>query len=508
MEPLFPKHRLLKDIVAESDGLPLYKAYLPGAGWVEGDGRIAVRSPIDGSTVAYSARVSLESGLKSLSVVYRSGRWSIRGLPGERRLEALLRAADLMEEAFNDFVDVLIAIAGKTRKQAEGEVEASIDRLRKAPLDLRRLQGDYIPGDWDRHTLESEALVRREPYGVVMAIIPFNYPLFDTVNKVAYSMLPGNAVIIKPTSQNPLPSIMFVRLLLEAGIPQDSIAVMPMPGGDAEKLAADRRISVVSLTGSSSTGKRILAAAGIKQYILELGGGDPAIVLADADLRLAASKVATGIASYAGQRCDAIKLVLVEEPVYQEFRELLVRELRSLKVGDPRRSDTDVGPVISEEAADRMMEAVKEAVEAGGRVLVGGRRLGPTLVEPTLVEVLDHDVLKGLRLYREEVFAPVAVITPFKSLDEAVELANGRPYGLDAAIFGENITRIRRLIRLLEVGAIYINEYPRHGIGYYPYGGRKDSGVGREGIGYSIEQVTALKTIVYNYRGRGIWEYL
>ncbi len=503
-----PSHPLLRGIVSEREGVPLFKAYVPGEGWVEGDGIVTVRSPIDGSIVAYAARVSLERSLSALSTVYRDGRWSIRGLPGERRLEALLKASELMEEAFNDFVEVLVVVAGKTRRQAEGEVEASIDRLRKTPLDLRRLQGDYIPGDWDRHTLESEALVRREPYGVVLAIIPFNYPLFDTVNKAAYSLLPGNTVIVKPPSQNPLPSIMFVRLLLEAGIPRDSVAVLPMPGGEAGKLAADRRISVVSLTGSSSTGKQILAVAGVKQYILELGGGDPAIVLDDADLRLAASKVATGIASYAGQRCDAIKLVLVEEPVYQEFREMLVRELRSLKVGDPRRSDTDVGPLISEEAADRMIEAVREAVDAGGRALVGGRRLGPTLVEPTLIEILDHSVLKRLTLYREEVFAPVAVLTPFKSLDEAVELANGRPYGLDAAIFGEDMARIRRLIRLLEVGAIYINEYPRHGIGYYPYGGRKDSGVGREGIGYSVEQVTALKTIVYNYRGRGIWEYM
>jgi glyceraldehyde-3-phosphate dehydrogenase [NAD(P)+] len=177
-------------------------------------------------------------------------------------------------------------------------------------------------------------------------------------------------------------------------------------------------------------------------------------------------------------------------------------------VGDPRDPDTDMGPLIDERAAEEMLEAVREAERAGAKILVGGRRIKGSYVEPTLVEVRDKRLLRRLRLYRDEIFAPVAVITSFRDLDEAIEIANGRRYGLDAAIFGESIARIRKLIRYLEVGAIYINEYPRHGIGYYPFGGRKDSGIGREGIGYSIEYVTALKTIVYNYKGKGIWEYM
>jgi len=167
-----------------------------------------------------------------------------------------------------------------------------------------------------------------------------------------------------------------------------------------------------------------------------------------------------------------------------------------------------MGPLIDPSAVDAMMNAIDDALKNGGRILYGGKRLGATYVEPTLIEHLDHEKIKNLVLYREEVFAPVALITKFKDLDEAVELANGRRYGLDASIFGHDIEKIRKLIRYLEFGAIYVNDMPRHGVGYYPFGGRKDSGIGREGIGYSIEYVTAYKTIIYNYRKAGIWRYL
>ncbi len=501
------KSPIFKDIM-DADGEVIRFRSLIGGEWVESGEYIDVRSPIDNSLIAKLAKPGWGEIEEGLNLVYTTGRWRIRDIPGERRLQILSRIAQLMEENAEDFVETLVLNAGKTRRQAWGEVEASIDRLRKAALDLRKLQGDYIPGDWDRHTLESEGIVRREPYGVVLAIVPFNYPLFDTVNKFVYSTIPGNAFIVKPPSLDPLPVVMFARLALEAGFPKEALMTATIRGSEAGRLVADRRIHVISLTGSSETGVKVMREAGIKQLIMELGGGDPAIVLGDADLENAASKIAAGITSYSGQRCDAIKLVLVESSVYEEFKKLLVEELSKIRVGDPRDEATDMGPLIEKSSVDAMVEAMQEAVSKGGVVLYGGERLGDTYIKPALVEVRDKSVLKTLTLYRDEVFAPIALITDFTTLDEAIELANGRRYGLDAAVFGENISRIRRLIRMLEVGAIYINEYPRHGIGYYPFGGRKDSGIGREGIGYSIEYVTALKTIVYNYKGRGIWEYL
>ncbi|MEM3326145.1 MAG: aldehyde dehydrogenase family protein, partial [Thermoproteus sp.] len=273
-----------------------------------------------------------------------------------------------------------------------------------------------------------------------------------------------------------------------------------------EELAKDRRISVISLTGSTETGERVIKAAGIKSYVMELGGGDPAIVLEDADVDYAAKRIALGITSYSGQRCDSIKLVLAERPVYGELRDKLAAELRSVKVGDPRDPEVQMGPLIDLSTADEFEKAVKYALERGGKVLAGGKR-DRNYIWPTLIEA-PADRVRDYYLYRQEVFAAIALIVEVKDVDEAISLANGRRYGLDAAIFGRDIVKIRKAIRYLEVGNIYINDYPRHGIGYFPFGGRKDSGIGREGIGYSIEYVTAYKTIVYSYKGRGIWEYL
>lgn len=465
-----------------------------------------VRSPIDMSVMAKVASPSLQELEEAVEVVYAKGRWAARDLPGEKRIKILRNAADLMEKNAELYEEVLVLNAGKTRAQARGEVKSSINRLRLADLDLKRVSGDYVPGDWTEDTLETEAIVRREPLGVVLAITPFNYPLFDVVNKVVYSFIYGNAVLVKPASSTPLPALMFAKTLLDAGYPPEALAVLPISGAEAERLVADDRVAAVSFTGSTESGEKIVRAGGVKQYVLELGGGDPAIVLDDADLDLAVDRIAAGIYSYAGQRCDAIKLVLAEGAIYEDLKKGLAKKLGEVKVGDPRNPDVDMGPLISPDVADEMFKAIEDAVRKGGSVLAGGERLGPNYVKPTLVEA-PADKVKDMELYRREVFAPVALLVKVKDLDEAIQLANGRPFGLDASIFGRDITRIRKAIRLLEVGAVYVNDMPRHGVGYYPFGGRKKSGVYREGIGYSVEAVTAYKTIVFNYKGRGVWRY-
>jgi len=498
---------IFNDIYHVEGDVLRFKTYLAGE-WVSGSRYLDIVTPIDMSVVASVPQLTYEDIDKALDIIYRVGRWKIRETPGWKRLEIMEKIADYMEKYKDDLVESLIINAGKTKSQARGEVEASIDRLRRADLDARKIYGEYMPGDWDPTTVETEAVVRREPYGVVLAIIPFNYPLFDTVSKFTYSIIAGNAVVIKPPSADPLPVLLFAKLAEAAGVPKESFAVFTIPGRESSKLLADRRIHVISFTGSSETGKRILSEAGIKQYIMELGGGDPAIVLEDADLERASELIATGIYSFAGQRCDAIKIVIVEEGVYERFKNMLVDRLSKVVVGDPRKDETTMGPLIDPSAVDTMMNAIDDALKNGGRILYGGKRLGATYVEPTLIEHLDHEKIKNLILYREEVFAPIALITKFRDLDEAIELANGRRYGLDASIFGHDIEKIRKLIRYLEFGAIYVNDMPRHGVGYYPFGGRKDSGIGREGIGYSIEYVTAYKTIIYNYRKAGIWRYL
>ncbi len=501
------KSKELSDIYEVKDGIPYFKTYLAGQ-WMGGDEWQDVVSPIDLNLIAKIPRISWNQIDNTLELIYKKGKWSIRDTPGEKRLKIFDRMASLIEKFREDFVNALIINNGKTRAAADGEVNAAIERLSRADLDVRETRGDYVPGDWSSETLETEAIVRREPIGVVLSIVPFNYPLFDTVNKIVYTTVIGNAILLKPPSSTPIPMLMLGRVMELAGFPKDSFAILTVPGKEMNNIVADKRIQAISLTGSTETGEAVIKNAGIKQFIMELGGGDPAIVLSDADLAWAAQRIITGIISYTGQRCDSIKIVLVEEEVYDTLKDLLVKEMeKTVRVGDPREPTTTVGPIIDSKTADEWEYGIKDAVEKGGKILFGGKRLGPTYIQPALIEV-PRDSLKNLYLYNKEVFASVALLIRIKNIDEAIEISNSRRYGLDAAIFGKDINKIRKLQRFLEVGAIYINDYPRHGIGYFPFGGRKDSGIGREGIGYTIQYVTAYKSIVYNYKGKGIWEYL
>ncbi|MGC9136810.1 NADP-dependent glyceraldehyde-3-phosphate dehydrogenase [Caldivirga sp.] len=471
-----------------------------------GDNWQDVKSPIDLSVIAKVPRLPSNVTEQALETTYQEGRWAIRDMPGQKRLDVFHKAADLLDKFREDFVNVLVSNAGKTTSAANGEVNSAIERLRRLDFDVKGVHGDYVPGDWSVDALESEAIVKREPIGIVLAIVPFNYPLFDTVNKIAYSAIAGNAVLIKPASADPLPTILFARVLELAGFPTKALAVLTIPGRDMAKVVSDRRIGAISLTGSTETGIEVIREAGIKQFVMELGGGDPAIVLNDADPKWAAQRIAIGIYSYAGQRCDAVKFIFAEPNVYDQLKASLVEELSKVKVGDPRNPGTTMGPLIDEATADEVIKATQDAVSKGGKVLYGGRKLGPTYIEPTLIEI-DKSKVKDLYLYNKEVFAAITVLVKVNDLDEAIELSNGRRYGLDAAIFSNDVSKIRKAARLLEVGAVYVNDYPRHGIGYYPFGGRKDSGIGREGLGYTLEHVTAYKAIVYNYRGKGVWKY-
>ncbi|MFP3347137.1 MAG: NADP-dependent glyceraldehyde-3-phosphate dehydrogenase [Sulfolobaceae archaeon] len=497
----------LRDIyTVNSDEVLSFKTYIAGI-WTSTKDLEEVKSPIDLEVYAKVPKLNYEMVDMALETLYRKGRWEIRDIPGEKRLKVFHTLASLLEKFRQDFVNVLVIGNGKTPSAANGEVSAAIERLERADLDVRKLYGEYVPGDWSTESLEAEAIVRREPLGIVLAITPFNYPLFDVVNKFVYSTVAGNAFILKPASATPLPAIMFAKLAEIAGFPKEALAVITIPGKEMDKIVQDKRIGVISLTGSTETGEQVMKIGGIKQYVMELGGGDSALVMADADPKVSAQKIVTGITSYSGQRCDSIKFVFAEEPIYDKLKENLVEELRKVKVGDPRQDGVTMGPVIDPKTVDEFEFAVKDAVSKGGVILYGGKRLGATYIEPTLIEI-DKSKVKDLYLYKKEVFLSIAVLTQVSNIEEAIELSNGRRYGLDAALFGNDINKIRKAVRMLEVGAVYINEYPKHGIGYFPFGGRKDSGIGREGIGYTIEYVTAYKTVVYNYKGKGIWEYL
>ncbi|MEM0294367.1 MAG: aldehyde dehydrogenase family protein, partial [Saccharolobus sp.] len=288
------------ELFEPKDGIFYFKTYLAGQ-WVSGDEWQDVQSPIDLNTIARIPKLSWSQIDNVIDIVYKKGRWSIRDTPGEKRLRIYGKIASLIDKFREDFINVLMINNGKTRPAAEGEVNAAIERLMRADLDVRETKGDYVPGDWSSEALETEAIVRREPVGVVLSIIPFNYPLFDTVNKIVYTTVIGNAIIIKPPSSTPLPILMLAKVMELAGFPKDSFAIITIPGKEMGKVVADKRIQAISLTGSTETGEEVVRNAGIKQFIMELGGGDPAIVLSDADLAWAAQRIVTGIISYSGQ---------------------------------------------------------------------------------------------------------------------------------------------------------------------------------------------------------------
>lgn len=503
----FVQHPVFDEIYRlGDDGIPEFKTFVSGR-WVFGERFAEVKSPIDGRVIARVSVLSKEQVEEAISSAHNRGRMEIRNYPGEKRIASFLRAAEIMREAFDDFVKVLILDAGKSKSNAAGETKATIERLEKTTFESRIMLGDYIPGDWSEETLESEGIVKREPYGVVLAIGPFNYPLFIPAAKVIPALLAGNAVLLKPASADPIAAILFTRVLEVAGFPKESLQLLTIPGRLMDTVVADRRIGAITFTGSTEVGEHIVKTGGIKAYHLELGGKDPAIVLDDADLELASEKIVKGMVSYSGQRCDAIRLILAQEEIYEELKAKVLEKLRSIEPKNPLEDENAVmGPLIDEKSANYIEEVYRDAVDKGARPLTEFRREG-NYVWPLLLEA-DKETLPELRAFQEDVFGPLTLMVKVKDEDEAVDIANSSRFGLDAAVFSSCERRARKVARRLEVGSVFINEYPRHGIGYYPFGGVKDSGVGREGIGYSVMQLTTTKSIVHNFRGSGVWEYL
>ncbi|WP_148882890.1 NADP-dependent glyceraldehyde-3-phosphate dehydrogenase [Thermococcus aciditolerans] len=501
------KHEIFKDICRiGDDGVVEFATYSAG-GWVFGESLIEVRSPINNEVIARVSKLNGEQLEEAIDAVYTKGREAIRNFPGEKRIKAFLKAAQLMREAFDDFTKVLMLDAGKPLSNAKGEVMATIERLEKTTMESRRLLGDYIPGDWSEETLESEGIVKREPYGVVLAISPYNYPLFISAAKVIPALLSGNAVLLKPASLDPIAPLLFIRVLELSGLPRESFALLTIAGRDMDRVVANKRIRAITFTGSTEVGEHLLKTGGIKAYHMELGGKDPAIVLDDADLKTTIEKLIKGMVSYSGQRCDAIRIIFAEKEIYENLKDMLVERLKGIDPKNPLEDENAImGPLIDEKSAVTIEELYRDAVGKGAKPLTEFKRRG-NYVWPVLLEVR-KETLPKLRAFQEDVFGPLTLLVKVKNEDEAVELANSSRFGLDAAVFSTNDARARKVARRLEVGAVFINEFPRHGIGYYPFGGMKDSGIGREGIGYSIEQFTTTKTIVRNYREYGVWEYI
>jgi glyceraldehyde-3-phosphate dehydrogenase [NAD(P)+] len=493
MMPKFHLSGFFDEILERYDGEARFRMFVEGR-WVESFDKtyFELHTPIDGSLLGYIPKAGVEDVEKAVGVA-RGEQRKIRDLAAIERIEIFRQAAQVLEERMGDFVTALVHEAGKPRRDAEGEVSATALRLKLTMEEVKKISGEYIPGDWSDDTRGKIALVIREPVGVVAAISSFNYPLFIQAAKVIPALLAGNSVVLKPASSTPLSALMFARILQESGIPNGCLNVITGPGSIGMKLVEHPHISLVSFTGSTKAGREISRAAEVKRLHLELGGKAVAIVLSDADIGLAARKCVEGAFRNAGQRCDAVSLALVEEGVADLFVEKVLEEAGKWTVGDPRGDDVKMGPLINSSQVERVHRLVVDAVEKGAKLLMGGRFEG-NYYQPT---VLDY-VPREAEIMWEEIFGPVLPIARVRDVGEALEIASAQRYGLDSCVFTNNFYRMWSVAKRLQVGSVTVNDMPRHGVGYFPFGGVKESGIGREGIGYSIDEMTVLKTIVFN----------
>lgn len=491
---------LFQEVIEEDVRGVWHASNLIGGEWfsrISGE-ELLVTSPVDGRPVARLPKTSPEEVTLAVTAA-ETAKDRVREIAAIDRITLFGRVQRLLGEHRDFFKYLLLLEGGKPAQEALGEIRATLERLSMTMQEAKKITGEYIPGDWSHDTVGKIGLVMNEPVGIVAAITSFNYPLYIPAAKIIPALLAGNSVVVKPASVVPLTLLCFVRLIEEAGFPEGSINVVVGSGPVGDALVTDPRIRVVSFTGSTEIGQHIAKIAGIKKLHLELGGKGVAIVLEDSDLELAAQKCVEGSLKNAGQRCDAISSVLVIDKVGDELVQRIQKAILKWPGGDPREAKTKVGPLINEAAAIRVAKLIEDAVQKGAKRLSGGRRRGAYL-EPTLLD----EVPLTAKIVTEETFGPVVSVIRIKNEDEAVAIAARPRYGLDSCIFTNDYYRMWKLAKHLEVGSVTINDLPRHGVGYFPFGGVRNSGIGREGVGYSIEEMTQHKTVIFNLEPAGL----
>jgi acyl-CoA reductase-like NAD-dependent aldehyde dehydrogenase len=413
-------------------------------------------------------------------------------LPPWQRAEILERISQLLREHGEELAQTICAEAGKPLKAARVEASRAVNTYALAAGEARRLTGESVPitgtQAGDRHA----AWTVRVPIGVIGAISPFNFPLNLVAHKLAPALAAGCAVVHKPASQTPVSALRLAALAAEAGLPPGWLSVLPGRASEVgDVLIEDPRIRMITFTGSAEVGWEIRARAPRKKVALELGNASPVIVTADADLELAATKVATHAFSYAGQTCVSVQRVYVQHEVVERFVTLLAPRVEGLRVGDPAEETTDVGPVIDSENRERVRAWIDEAL-AGGAELIAGGTEEAGLLRPTVL----RRVTPQMKVCSQEIFGPVCSVIPYESLEEAFEQANGTEYGLQSAIFTRSLEPAIAAAARLDFGSVMINEAPEWRVDQMPYGGTKASGNTKEGPAYTVREMTEERLIV------------
>jgi glyceraldehyde-3-phosphate dehydrogenase (NADP+) len=476
----------------------VWRQYVAGE-WVGGtDGRTReVRSPYDGRVVGTLAVGDVGDAERALAGAHAAFA-ETRALASHER-HAILRAVhDGIAARREEFARGIVDEAGKTIRDARAEVDRALLVFSLAADEARRFGGgDVLPLDLNAASNGRVGLARRFPAGVVAALTPFNFPLNLVAHKVAPALAVGNPVVLKPAEKTPLTALRLAEVIAETAWPAGAFSVVTpeRPEEVGNLLATDPQVKVLSFTGSARVGWALKAAANTKRVTLELGGNAGVVVHEDADLDYAVARCVTGAFANAGQVCISVQRIFVHRPVFDAFAERFGGGARRLKVGDPADEVTDIGPMISPQARDNALTALAEAEQGGATFLMRGEPSGDTLLSPSVLTGTRPDML----VCREEAFAPLAVLEPYDTFEEALARVNDGRYGLQAGVFTRDIGRVFAAFGALEVGGVIANDVPQYRVDNMPYGGEKDSGFGREGVRYAVEEMTELRLLALNF---------
>ena len=468
------------------------KMYINGE-WVDRANTMPVFNPFDQSIIDTVPRATVADVDLAIASAVRGAKVMAK-LPSYERYAILSRAAQLMTERMEDLGQTITREEGKVIAEGRGEVGRAVQTITLSSEEAKRLHGETVPLDGAPGVTSQFGFTIRVPVGVVAAIAPFNFPLNLVCHKVGPALAAGNAVVLKPAGDTPLSALKFTEILLEAGLPPEAIQCVTGSGAEiGDAITGDPRVRKITFTGSMEVGDRICRNAGIKKVTMELGSNSPLIVMSDADLeKVAAATVAGGFAN-AGQVCISTQRVFADRSIYADFLDALVAPTEAFITGNPTDESIRMGPMIRESDAARVHDWIAEAVDQGARVVAGGDREG-TLHAPTVIA----DAKPDMRISREELFGPAVAVSAFDDIDQAIAMANDSRFGLSAGIFTQNVDWAMRFAREVDSGNLHINSSPQWRADLMPYGGLKDSGMGKEGPGYAVHEMTELKMVVFH----------
>lgn len=472
--------------------MPELRPYYIAGKWKYSDEKLEVINPANGQTVSntsYATRADVEEAISAAERAFQD----TRRLSSHERFDILMKIYNGMEKRKDELIRLIVQEAGKPIRDATAEFQRGLLTVQTAAEEAKRIGGESMPLDWTPAADRRFGITKRFPIGPILGISPFNFPLNLALHKLAPALAAGNPIVLKPATKTPLVMLAMAEIIHQAGLPEGAVSIFPVPNEVAEQMVKDDRFKLLTFTGSSPVGWHLKSVAGQKNVLLELGGNAGVIVDDTAPLEYTLQRVLTGGFSYSGQSCISVQRVYVHQSIYDKFSEGLVDGARNLKIGDTMDPDTDMGPMIDEKAAQRIQQWVQEAVDGGSRLLVGGERKG-AFFSPAVLSGAPPDS----RVCTQEAFAPIIVLFPFDNFAGALRALDRSYFGLQSGVFTRDLEHAWMAFEELTVGGIMLNDVPTWRVDHMPYGGVKGSGLGREGIRYSIEEMTELKLMVIN----------